>query len=78
MLQLKKFEYISVSIHKKERDKTIWMIEDGKSDRFIEINVGRAKMNDALLGILNKLGNDGWSLSTQPLYYRMFMQRKCT
>lgn len=73
-----KFEYISVSIHTKERYRTIWKIEDGISERLIEVEVGRVDMNKALLGILNILGNDGWSLSTQPLHYRLFMQRKFT
>ena len=75
---MEKFESIAVSIHKKEKYKTIWEVRDGESSRYIEIEVGRDRMYDALIHIMNALGKEGWFLATQPFYYRLYMQRKIT
>lgn len=71
-----KFETVELSIHKKEKDKTIWKLSDGEIHRYFEVYIGKDHMDKALIKAINVVGREGWFLATQPIYYRLFLQRK--
>lgn len=70
------YEFIEVSIDKKEKDRTIWEVTNGVDVSYVEVNVGRGDIRKATMQAMNKLGKEGWSLCSYPYNYYVFhMQR---